>query len=186
MRTDSQNRPIDRILRIWSLPVIFLVLLSACGKRERDDVVQSGQRAFDSARSAIGVAYGSAMDSASKLTQRSPIKSLEEAKAKALAVQKQFEGFQNLVDEDKKKLDAVRKQIDRLDAAIKLNDLQLQWEDTIQRATGAKKDLEQYRANLRNSNPAFRTLDDRVMAAERAYTEASNRVSAPPTPKPSK
>lgn len=163
--------------------LIAALLLTGCSRNvasAQPETPPAPPSAFDSARSALGVAYGTVAEEAEKLTHRSTRAALSAARKSAVELQSKLAELQAPSSVDIQRLQTVQKQIERLDAAILVQSLKAQWESAIEEGRKgkrrAKEDVAAIRARLREDDEAFRVLDDQLVQAERAYADASNRL----------
>lgn len=84
--------------------------------------------------------------------------------------------------EQLEQLAELRHEIERIDAAILVQEVKTQWRAALEE--GAKryriglKDLAEARKKLRERDETFRALDDQLSSAERAYENAKLRLQA--------
>lgn len=151
-----------------------VALALGCTPEDREGAVAK-------ARGAIKSACDSLTSEAQKLNSHSPEKALVAAKEKAQDLQKQLSEIKTPTPIESLHLETVREQIQRLDAAINAQAIRRQWETVLKEANRGKElaagDIEKARRSLRDTNPQFKELDDKLLEAERAYKNAGNRLS---------
>lgn len=150
----------------------FSMLAMACASREAPEVA-----AFDQARSAMTVAYGAVCGEASSVTHRSPPESLFAARRSTSDLLEKLASQSNTSELDRLRLASVRSQLVRLDAAILVRSLRSDCDAALARYAPSAKVADPARSDLREKVASFRVLDDRLIAAERAYHDASNRLA---------
>ena len=148
------------------------MVASACAPHE-----PSVAQGFDQARSAMSVAYGAVCDEAALVTQRSSQEALLSARRAASELQERLADLPQVTELDRLRLEAVRGQVARLDAAILVQSVRLECEAALARVSPHPKDALEARRSLREQDAVFRALDDRLIAAERAYHDACNLLA---------
>lgn len=155
--------------------------LGGCKAEDQDRVVEQGRQVLASAKSAIGNAFGSLMQQAGKLDPQSPQKALTAARDKAIDLQKQLSSIKAPTSLDSLHLEAVTDQIDRLKAALTVQNLQNEWDAALKKANEGKNlaqdKIAETAKSLREADAKFRDIDDKLDAAKKAYATASDKVS---------
>jgi hypothetical protein len=160
---------------------LLLVLTTGCKPEEQDRFVADGREAVEGASSALKSACGSLAEEAQKLNSRSSADALEAARRKAGELQAKLSEIKAPTELESLRLDALKEQVQRLDAAIMAQSIRQRWEAALRQANQGKelvaKDVDKARLTLREADTSFKALDDRLLEAERAYKNACNRLS---------
>ena len=164
----------------WILLVGFLAVVVGCTPSAREEVSARSQKAFVEAKGAVTAAVDSAMKEASKLSARSDVVDLEKARDQADRALKAVEGIRLDFGPIKDKVQSLKLEIDRLDAAIEEKKLRDQWNNAMKVANNGKEvaqeQVDRLRTLLREKDSSFKALDEKLMAAERTYVNTCNRA----------
>lgn len=158
-----------------------LVVATGCGSSAWQEAREQGEKALQSSKAALNAVNRGALEDASKLGVDSPAASLEAARAALQELQAQV-GRVSLPAGTREWWDQnVAAQIAKIDAALNLQAVRSQWQALIGHANsstaGTHASLEAERARLRESNPAFQAIDEKLKAAEQAYRDAAQRAT---------
>lgn len=160
-------------------PVLLLaipLLAVGCTPEARDDAITRGsamgQEAAHRVASAAGDAWKSLADQVSKLSPDSAMSALEDARKsleKATADLKPGE-----------KLEAAKSEIERIQAAIDLQDLRRQADEKLAEAQKLKenagKTMDEIRERLESADRTYQELKDHINGAEMMYQEAAKNA----------
>lgn len=115
-----------------------------------------------------------------KLTHRSPEDQLNSARQRAEGLENLIVSIRGTSAVDKARLEATRAEIKFLDAALAVKKKRDQVMAMIEQAkltpAQKRKSTSEKRALLREQWPEFRTSDDELITAERAYDDASSNL----------
>lgn len=161
--------------------VVSVVLGAGCKSEDQDRVVEQGRHAFESAKSSLSDAFASLERQWQKLDLHSSSDALAAAHDKAVELEKQLANVKAPSSVQSLHLEAVKAQIDRLEAAITVQKLQAEWDAAVKKAAEGK-DLAQEKIaetskTLRDADANFKALDDKLSAAKKAYQTAADKVS---------
>lgn len=132
--------------------------------------------AFNPARASLAVAYGTVMEGANQLTQRSSGDDVQAALKEVLDLERKYGDLLDRKSLEQARLEALRAQVHRLNAAADLSRIQGEWERMMTKLRPNVKNPQAERETLRKRDEAFRELDDKRIAAERAYRDAMTRL----------
>ncbi|MCW5942347.1 MAG: hypothetical protein KIS66_08955 [Fimbriimonadaceae bacterium] len=163
---------------------IALVLTCVgCGPSEAPNMERvdaSARVALDNAQNALEVAYGTVTKEVDGLNLRSAPAALEDGKRRLIELRDRLQAEKNGVDAGR--AEQVETQVERLDAALAYRALHERWNAAVREANHGKEvadaKMSAFRADFRAANPSFRKLDDALLAAERRYVQAANRLKA--------
>jgi small-conductance mechanosensitive channel len=156
-------------------------VIAGCKDEDQERVVEEGRKAIAGAESVLGDALGSLMKEAQELDWHSSEQALSAARDKALDLEKRLANIKAPSNLDAIRLEEVKAEVARLQAACTVQNLQRQWDAAAEKAAEGKH-LAQEKAGeagnaLREADRDFRDLDDKLNAAKKAYGEASDKVA---------
>ena len=165
----------------WTLAAaVFMTLALGCTPSDETGDLGAGTPA--NMRAAISAEYGAVSQESSRISQRTSEDQLNAARKRASDLLANLEKLPKPMQVDLARIEAVRSEIKRIDAALLVVSARKKWEDLHGKAvlTPAQKELStpEQRAILRGEWPEFRKADDDLLAAERAYTDATNELAA--------
>ncbi|HVL38771.1 MAG TPA: hypothetical protein VM328_05210 [Fimbriimonadaceae bacterium] len=161
---------------IFLAPALLFICGGCDGKKHETLIPQVV--AFDTNRSSLAVAFGTVSEEAEKLTHRSSQEALAGARRAAVELQSKLADLELPSELDQLRLAALRRQVERLDAAILVHSIRQQWEAALKGAAAGREGLAAKRAELRQRDPAFKALDEKLLKAESAYKDAANQLAA--------
>jgi hypothetical protein len=165
----------------FALVGILCLASFGCQDVARQEALEHGRQALESSRSALSIAFGSLLQETQDLTQHSSRESLEEARKRLVDLQTKLANLDAPSQLDRLRMEVLQNQIDRLDTALAVRTARKEVELLVIRAEEqaalAGQTLAEKRKELRERDEAFRSIDDRLIAAERAYSEAGNRLT---------
>lgn len=160
----------------WILGIASLVFVVGCQPEARSEIGTHAGKAFESAKAAAKVAMDSAVTEAQKIDWKSTDAAREAARQKLIAAQNELANLQTPTALEKARLENVQNELQRVDAAGKMNALEQQMLDTINKANNLKAtslaEVEQQRVRLRETSQAFATLEQQYQDASRLYQQA--------------
>lgn len=162
--------------RIWlfALPAIALV---GCNDRDETDVKLNTAVAYTSAREALSTAWNSVSSQAAKITASSSRTALEAAKKQAEHLKEELSKIEIKNPIDQAKLDAAQNQLEKVQAAMNLQELQKQSEDAVQKAIAAgqiaQMKYEDASRKLAEMDADYRGLKTKLDQAQQMYDTAS-------------
>jgi hypothetical protein len=158
----------------------ILIFLVGCNSKDRSNIANKSKLAFENAREAASLSIESISREAGMLSERSSLADLQSARDRATEVLQKLEGIKIDVGPFKDKVTGLRREVDRLDAAIAEQRIREQWTSALKAANNGKEvassNLEKIRVGLKKTDETFRALDDKLIAAERTYRNACNRA----------
>lgn len=165
---------------------IFVVCIAAaivgCNDRDSTDVKLNAAVAFTSARQAVYTAWSSVSAEAAKLTASSSRAALEEGKKQASNLQSQLSKIEIKNPIDQAQLDAAQNQLEKIQAAMNVQDLRKQSEDAVNSAiaTGqiAKMKYDEASQKLAEMDASYKNLQSKLAEAQATYDAASATLSA--------
>ncbi|MFQ3587611.1 MAG: hypothetical protein SNJ74_06855 [Fimbriimonadaceae bacterium] len=158
-----------------------LVVAVGCGSPAWQEAREQGEKALQNSKAALNAVHRAALEDASKLGVESPTASLEAARTALTDVQSQIAGVPLPAGTREWWDQNVSAQIAKIDAALNLQEVRSQWQALAGQANtataGTKANLEAELARMRESNPGFQAIDDKLKAAEQAYRDAVRRAA---------
>lgn len=162
----------------WVWLVLTAFLVAACGRQDPPTPPKPTQT---QQASSLRVAFSTLMGSTRDIGVRTGEDVLLKWKDEAKQLEAKLVDLPERSSLDQMELEVVRAFIARIDAALATKSLQSQVEVAVKKATGRttldRAAMDRARARLRDSDPAFKTLDDRLAVADRRYTDASNQLA---------
>ena len=167
-----------RILALSSLAL--LALTAGCDQKDQDNAMAQGRTAMSKAADFASGAWKSACEKANKLTEDSGKPALESAKAQLEAARDKLSKIKTPTSVDDLKLDSVKGQIDRLEAALSVQKLKAEMnarvDDAMKAKDNAVKTVDDAKAKLEAADAQYRGLQRKLDAAQSAYDSASEKV----------
>jgi hypothetical protein len=166
----------------WTLVAAFFMAIAAgCTPTDDPGGSTSGSNPTD-LQAAVNAEYGDVSQESSRISQRTPEDQLVAARKKAADLLASMDKLSRPNQVDLARKEAVQAEMKRIDAALVVRSSRKRWDDLFAKAvlTPRQKKLStaQQRAILRGDWPEFRKADDDLLAAERAYTDATNGLAA--------
>jgi chromosome segregation ATPase len=165
-----------------ALLTLGLIVLAGCNDRDSTDVKLNAAVAFTSAREAVSTAWSSVSMEAAKLTASSSRAALEEAKKQASNLQSQLSKIEIKNPIDQAQLDAAQNQLEKIQAAMNVQDFRKQSEEAVNSAiaTGqiAKLKYDEASQKLVEMDATYKDLQTKLAQAQSTYDAASATLSA--------
>ncbi|MDR3689809.1 MAG: hypothetical protein P4L46_10555 [Fimbriimonas sp.] len=159
---------------------LCLLLLGGCEQKDQDAALAQGRAAVNKATELAGSAWKSATDAASKLSADSGRAALESAKANLVGMQGKLAELKSKSGIDGLKLDAIKDQIKRLDAALNLqkikSEIDAKVDDAKKAKDNAEKSVDDVKAKLDAADAEYRSLQKKLADAQAAFDDASQKV----------
>jgi chromosome segregation ATPase len=166
---------------ITSLSVAVLVAgLTGCDHKDEDAALAQGRSVFSKAVDLAGGAWKSACDRAQKLSANSGKSTIEAAKSQLEAVQEKMSHIKAPSNLDGLKLDSVKEEIQRLQAALTVKNLKEQMDERVKDAMklkeNAEKSAKDVQDRLAQADAQYQDLNKRLDEAQSAYNSAAAKV----------
>lgn len=137
---------------------------------------------LEAERASVNALFEPVTDEAEEQSFHTPKDQLVETKQKLEGLRTRFERLPRPTELEMARLEATQQELARVNAALQVQEARTEWEKLLREANLSKKEqalpLDAKRALLRQQWPKFRIADDKVIAAERSFTDASNNLSA--------
>jgi chromosome segregation ATPase len=161
--------------------VAAIVFLSAgCDKKDQDAALDQGRFAMSKAADFASGAWKSACDQAHSLSADSGKSAIESAKAQLEGVRKKMSGIKAPTSLDSLKLDSVKEEIARLQAALTIKNLKAQLDERVEIAKklkdNAEKSYDDVKGKLEHADAEYQDLQKKLSDAQTAYDGASEKI----------
>ena len=165
-------------MKTWILLSATLVFAVGCNDRDRTDVELNAAVAWTSAREAVSTAWSSMSKEAAKITADASKSTLEAVRRQAESAQDRLSKMDLKNPFEVAQMDVAKGQIEKVDAAMTLQDLQEQSKLAVQKAIESgrlvQQNYEEASKRLAEMDATYRSLQDKLVVAQGTYEQASN------------
>ena len=158
----------------------LLLFSVGCDKKSQDAGLAQGQAAVAKAGDLAGTAWKSAKDQAARLTSDSGKSAIEAAEAQLVALRDKLSSIKTPSVLDSLRLDSIKEEIQRLQAALELQNLKKEMDIRVKNAMTMKGNAEKSYHDVRNKltqvDAEYQDLQKKLHSAESAYDNAAEKV----------
>ena len=158
----------------------LIVLATGCEKKDQDAALAQGQVAFSKAKQMAGGFWKSACAEADKLSADSGKSALESAKTQLESARDRLSHIQAPSELDGLKMDSVKEEIQRLQAALTVQNIKEETDRRVKDAMtwkeNAEKTVDEVKAKLAQADAEYQDLQKKLHDAQATYDDASTKV----------